>query len=167
MTKSLFSYAEEFGYINKENLNRATAYQQETKVSIHRALLDTKVLTEESLLDLYHDIYGYDLVQSIDSIIIHELILQFSRKRLLDLGMIPQYINDSMIILTCNPSGILLAEDYIKEITDYHGSFEHLLITESNLQKLINKSFGDAEPEFDIGFDIADTSYNHRNIGTW
>ena len=61
----LFQTALDKGYISSNQLQKVEEYRAETNVSDERALLDLKIVTEENLMKLYYDIYGYEMVTSI------------------------------------------------------------------------------------------------------
>jgi len=139
--KSFFQFALYNGYISEEQLRKAEEYKAETNVTDEKALLDTKILTEENLLKVYYEIYGYEIIQNTKNLEVDDLALKFKRKTLLDIGFIPVLIDNAIFVITSRPQNTLFAEDYIRETTNYKGSFTYALVTETNLRKLINKAF--------------------------
>jgi len=164
--KSIYDYAMELGYSNKERIEKAKAYQEETNVTPAKAMIDTKVVTEEILLDIFNDIYGFDMVKNISDVSINkEFALRFDVKQLIKLGMLPQYCNKTLKIITCNPASTLIIEDYVKETTGFCENIEYFLITESNLRRLINRTFDtDEQPMIDVETIeiIEDNSYRNN-----
>lgn len=159
--KSLFQFALDNEYISVNQLRKAEEYKAETNVTDEKALLDTKILTEENLLNVYHAIYGYEIRQNMKTIETDDFTLKCKYKTLLDIGFIPVLINNAIHIITSRPQSTLFAEDYIRETTSYKGSFTYELITETNLRKLINKAFHveNESIEFDA-FEIAEEAEN-------
>jgi type IV pilus assembly protein PilB len=137
----LFQTALDKGYISKEQLQQVEEYRVETNVSDERALLDLKIVTEENLMKLYHDIYGYEMISGIKNIEADAFTLKCRYKPLLDIGFMPVMKDNEVHIITAKPQNSLFAEDYIRETTNYKGGFTYSLITESNLRKLISKAF--------------------------
>ncbi|NLB81696.1 MAG: type II/IV secretion system protein [Clostridiaceae bacterium] len=137
----LFQTALGNGYITKDQLQQGEEYRAETNVSDERALLDLKILSEENLLKLYHDIYGHEIATNIKNIVADALTLKCRYKTLLDIGFMPVTRDSKVHIITAKPQNSLFAEDYIREATSYKGGFTYALITETNLKKLINKAF--------------------------
>ncbi|MCK9480111.1 MAG: hypothetical protein M0R40_11565, partial [Firmicutes bacterium] len=137
----LFQTALDKGYISKEQLQQVEEYRAETNVSDERALLDLKILTEDNLMKLYHDIYGYDMISSIKNIEADTFTLKCRYKTLLDISFIPIMKDNKVHIITAKPQNSLFAEDYIRETTNYKGGFTYSLITETSLRKLISRVF--------------------------
>lgn len=140
--KSLFECIKKLELADEIALAKAVVYQEESNVGPVKALLETKALTEEELLAVYHEMYGFDFIRNIKGVKINEFALRFNGKKLLELGMIPQLVNGIVRIITSNPAGALVMEDYISESTGYDGNFDYLLVSESNMRKLITKTFG-------------------------
>ncbi|MCK9479949.1 MAG: type II/IV secretion system protein [Firmicutes bacterium] len=137
----LFQTALDKGYISKEQLQQVEEYRAETNISDERALLDLKIVTEENLMKLYHDIYGYEMVINIKGIEADAFTLKCRYKTLLDIGFIPVMKDNKVHIITAKPQNSLFAEDYIRETTSYKGGFIYSLVTETNLKKLISRAF--------------------------
>ena len=148
---SLFECIKKLELTDETALAKAVEYQAETNVSPAKALLETKAVTEDGLLDVYHEMYNFNFIRSIKGVKIDSFALKCSGKKLLELGMIPQFVNGVVKLITSNPAGTLMMEDYIREETGYTGIFEYLLVSESNVKKLIAKTFGtEGKPDFDL-----------------
>lgn len=162
----LFQTALDKGYISSNQLQKVEEYRAETNVSDERALLDLKILTEENLMKLYHDIYGYEMATSIKNIEADAFTLKCRYKTLLDIGFMPVMKDNKVHIITAKPQNSLFAEDYIRETTNYKGGFIYFLMTEINLKKLISKVFNVENENMDLeNFELsADTSSNVYDV---
>ena len=140
MAKSLILTALSKGFITEEQREKAETYKQDAGVSDDVALRDTRILTEEKMLELYKVIYGYriNLDPEIEDT---EFQKQFKRHHLMSYGFIPIMKDKKIEILTAKPAELLYAEDIIRDRTGYKGSFDYCLITISSLISLVEMIF--------------------------
>lgn len=149
--KSLFECITKLGLADETAIAKAAFYQTETNAGPIKALLETKALTEDGLLQVYHEMYGYDFIRSVKGVHTDDFALKCSAKKLSQLNMLPQLAGSTVRIITSDPAGTLMMEDYIKEATGYQGAFHYLLASESNVKKLIAKTFGtEGKADFDL-----------------
>lgn len=140
MASRLFKAALRLHYLTEEQLEKAEAYRAETGVSEAAALRDSKLMTEEKMLELYAALYGYpteaEPEQPEDS-----LANNFTYTELYQIGFYPCRENGQIKILTTKPSELLYAEDMIRDKLGYRGGFCYVLITETALQRLLASAF--------------------------
>lgn len=148
MAKTLLQFTLDNGYISAEQLQKIEAYKSEANVTDERALLDMKMLTEDHLLNVYHSMYGYEVIQNIEP---DDFTLKCKYKPLLNIGFIPVTAKGGVLIITAKPHNTLLAEDYIRETTNYKGGFTYALITETNLRRAIDKTFHVESESVELG----------------
>ena len=72
-------------------------------------------------MKLYHDIYGYEMIDGIKNIEADAFTLKCRYKTLLDIGFIPVMKDNKVHIITAKPQNNLFTEDYIRETTSYKG----------------------------------------------
>ena len=59
MADTLLNAALKYGYITKEQKEKADVYKKETGANDETAVRDMKLISEETILDIYSKIYGY------------------------------------------------------------------------------------------------------------
>ena len=164
---SLLQTAAERGYITEDQYRKAEAYKAETGAADDVVFRDTKILSEEKVLELYSAIYGYP-VERDPEVSDGELAKRFSRQDLIKYGFFPVRDEQDILIYSAQPGDLLYAEDMIRDETGYRGVFQYGLITISALNNLIQEQFGTNTPvempEFEGGeifhaniYDISET----------
>lgn len=164
---SLLQTAAERGYITEDQYRKAEAYKVETGVADDVVFRDTKILSEEKVLELYNAIYGYP-VERDPEVSDGELSKRFSRQDLIKYGFFPVRDGQDILIYSAQPGDLLYAEDMIRDETGYRGVFQYGLVTNSALNNLIQEHFGTNTPvempEFEGGelfhaniYDISET----------
>lgn len=140
MARSLLFVALQKGYITEEQREKAENYRVESNVSEDTAIRDTKILTDEKIMELYAQIYRYksDADPEIED---DSLAKQFKLNQLLQTGFIPVQEEGRIKIFTSRPSELLYAEDIIRDKIAYKGRFEYVIITSASLFSLLEKIF--------------------------
>lgn len=158
--KTLMQFAFDAGYINEEQMEKAKEYKNDAEVSDEKALLDMKFINDATLLDIYHEIYGYEFAGDISGIRLGDFILKFKHNTLQKLGFVPLYANGQIIIITSKPQDTLFAEDYINETTGFKGTFKYLLMSETDLNRIINKAFNIEADTTDVeSIEVVESGY--------
>lgn len=158
--KTLMQFAFDAGYINEEQMEKAKEYKNDAEVSDEKALLDMKFINDATLLDIYHEIYGYEFAGDISGIRLGDFILKFKHNTLQKLGFVPLYANGQITIITSKPQDTLFAEDYINETTGFKGTFKYLLMSETDLNRIINKAFNIEADTTDVeSIEVVESGY--------
>lgn len=158
--KTLMQFAFDAGYINEEQMEKAKEYKNDAEVSDEKALLDMKFINDATLLDIYHEIYGYEFAGDISGIGLGDFILKFKHNTLQKLGFVPLYANGQITIITSKPQDTLFAEDYINETTGFKGTFKYLLMSETDLNRIINKAFNIEADTTDVeSIEVVESGY--------
>ncbi|OQB12873.1 MAG: Type II secretion system protein E [Firmicutes bacterium ADurb.Bin193] len=158
--KTLMQFAFDAGYINEEQMEKAKEYKNDAEVSDEKALLDMKFINDATLLDIYHEIYGYEFAGDISGIGLGDFILKFKHNTLQKLGFVPLYANGQITIITSKPQDTLFAEDYINEKTGFKGTFKYLLMSETDLNRIINKAFNIEADTTDVeSIEVVESGY--------
>ena len=136
MADTLLNAALKYGYITKEQKEKADVYKKETGANDETAVRDMKLISEETILDIYSKIYGYttEIEPEISDTGIAE---NFEYTNLLRYGFIPVREDKKMRLITSQPADLLYAEDLVRDKTGYRGSFEYSLVTASTLVSLL------------------------------
>lgn len=152
MANSIIENAYKYGYITDTQKKKAEEYKSEANTTEDSAIRDTKIMTEEKLLELYSVLYGYPVEENRESIS-EELAVSFKYADLYRYSFIPVYEGKNIKIISARPSELLYAEDIVRDKTGYRGRFTISLISSSDFMRLLEKFFrsGD-EPEeiFDV-----------------
>jgi len=155
MAVSLIKYAFETGIINTEQLKKAESYKKETGANDESVIKDMKLITEESLLKVYEQIYGYKAEPEPD-VSDMSLASQFKKRDLQRLEFFPVADGDKIILYNARPSELLFIEDFVRDKTGYKSRFSYVVTTEGAVESLIDKAFTDETASVDTAdFDIA------------
>lgn len=174
MADTLLNLALKYGYITKEQKEKADVYKKETDANDETAVRDMKLISEETILDIYSKIYGYttEIEPEISDTGIAE---SFEYTNLLRYGFIPVREDKKMRLITSQPADLLYAEDLVRDKTGYRGSFEYSLVTASALVSLLEGIFKEKVGKVDtselneVGIDVAnadiyDISQNDSSV---
>lgn len=174
MADTLLNAALKYGYITKEQKEKADVYKKETGANDETAVRDMKLISEETILDIYSKIYGYttEIEPEISDTGIAE---NFEYTNLLRYGFIPVREDKKMRLITSQPADLLYAEDLVRDKTGYRGSFEYSLVTASTLVSLLEGIFREKVGKVDtselneVGIDVAnadiyDISQNDSSV---
>lgn len=174
MADTLLNAALKYGYITKEQKEKADVYKKETGANDETAVRDMKLISEETILDIYSKIYGYttEIEPEISDTGIAE---NFEYTNLLRYGFIPVREDKKMHLITSQPADLLYAEDLVRDKTGYRGSFEYSLVTASTLVSLLEGIFKEKVGKVDtselneVGSDVAnadiyDISQNDSSV---
>ena len=137
MFNSLIENAYKYGYITEDQKKKADNYKKEAKTNDDTAMQETKVITDEKLLELYSLIYGYPVEDNTQGINF-DLASEFKYSDLSRYGFIPVYIEKGVKIISAKPAELLFAEDLVRDKTGYKRA-KISLIGQSTLQNLLEK----------------------------
>ncbi len=140
MANTLLKTALSKGYISESQLKKAEAYKAETGSSEEATIRDTKILSDERIMDLYSEIYHYPVGYNIE-MPDTELASQFKASELMRLGFYPERREDKIRLISSKPTELLFAEDIVRDKTGYKGSFTYILITETVLSHIVEDTF--------------------------
>ena len=150
MADTLLGRAYSEGYITREEKFKVDAYKHEMGVGDDVAIKDLKLMSEEKILDIYSDIYGYPK-DSEAELTDSSVAKMFQNKQLAQFSFVPDKNEDRITIIFSQPSNLLFCEDMVHEITGYQGRFDYLLTTQSQIQHILQTVFaGEKNGELDI-----------------
>ena len=161
MAESIFKAALRLGYIDEVQKAKAEKYKMETGLSEDSVIRDTKIISDETIVKLYSDVYHIPIGE-IKEIKDTSLMQRLNPKDMHRLFFFPVKEKEDIVIYTSLPSNLLYAEDLLKETFGFKGSFIHKLISLKGLNTYIAKVFegtGEVLEDFDIeGEDILNNS---------
>ncbi len=152
MANSLIENAYKYGYITDVQKKKAEDYKKEANVNDDTAIRETKIMTDNRLVELYSLIYGYPIEENIENIK-YDLASEFKYSDLLKYGFIPVYDGEKIRIISSKPADLLLAEDVVSDKTGYKGAGISL-ISQSNLHNLLEQVLRANNDDADEVFDV-------------
>lgn len=158
MAISIIKYAFETGAITEEQKNKAERYKKETGSSEETVIKDMKLISDERLIKIYSEIYGYK-AEFEPEIQDFALARQFKKKDLQRLGFFPVNAGNSIVLYTSEPSELLFVEDFVRDKTGYRSRFSYVITTDVSLHKLIDMAFKDEVAVDATDFDMQDNTF--------
>ena len=152
MANSLIENAYKYGYITDVQKKKAEDYKKEANVNDDTAIRETKIMTDNRLVELYSLIYGYPVEENIENIK-YDLASEFKYTDLLKYGFIPVCDGEKIRIISSKPADLLLAEDVVSDKTGYKGAAISL-ISQSNLHNLLEQVLRANNDDADEVFDV-------------
>lgn len=140
MANTLLSKAVEIGYISELQRENAEKYKRETGANDEIAIREMKLLSEDEVLDIYVMMYNYKK-ETEPEFTDDSFAKQFTYKHLSKHGFIPVRKDNTVKIMTAQPADLLYAEDLIRDITGYKGTFNYSLITQSAFVAMLDVLF--------------------------
>ena len=140
MANTLLSKAVEIGYISELQREKAEKYKRETGTNDEIAIREMKLLSEDEVLDIYVMMYNYKK-ETEPEFTDDSFAKQFTYKHLSKHGFIPVRKDNTVKIMTAQPADLLYAEDLIRDITGYKGTFNYSLITQSAFVAMLDVLF--------------------------
>ena len=140
MANTLLSKAFEIGYISGIQREKAERYKRETGANDETAIREMKLLSEDDVLDIYVMIYHYTK-ETESELSDDSFAKQFTYKQLTRYSFIPVKDEYTVKIMTSQPAELLYAEDLIRDVTGYKGTFNYSLITQSVFSAMVEGLF--------------------------
>lgn len=159
MVKSLIQAAFEFGYIDSVQKEKAERYKAETGQSDDSVIRDTKILSEEIIVKLYSKIYQMP-VETLADISDRSIAQKINVKELYRLSFFPVSYRDKIKIYTAQPANLIYAEDMLREVLGYRGSFFYAIVSLNELTSFIAEVFEKNNPEVLAEFETTDNVSN-------
>jgi len=140
VAKSLLNAAFELGYINQMQKEKAEKHKAETWQSDDSVIRETKILSEEALVKLYSTIYKMP-EENISDETDTSIAQKINVKELYRLSFFPVRMKDDIKIYTAQPANLIYAEDLLREVLGYRGSFFYAIVSLKELVSHIDTSF--------------------------
>lgn len=160
MAISLIKYSFDMGFITDEQRDKAERYKKETGASDETVVKDMKLMSDEKLLQIYKQMYGYkaELEPEVQDV---SLASQFKKRDLERLGFYPVNDENKIVLYNSQPSELLFIEDLVRDKTGYKSRFSYILTTDSAIHKLIDSAFRN-----DTSVDTAEFDIDGENLTT-
>ena len=155
MVKSLIQATFEFGYIDSVQKEKAERYKAETGQSDDSVIRDTKILSEEIIVKLYSKIYQMP-VETLADISDRSIAQKINVKELYRLYFFPVSYREKIKIYTAQPANLIYAEDMLREVLGYRGSFFYAIVSLNELTSFIAEVFEKNNPEVLAEFETTD-----------
>ena len=126
--QTIFESALELGYIDFVQKAKAEQYKEEYGLSDDTVIRETKILSDESIVKLYSDVYGIAKgeVEEVEDM---SLMQRLNPKEMRNLFFFPVKKEDKIVIYTALPSNLVYAEDMLREEFEYRDDFLYKVIS--------------------------------------
>lgn len=163
MAISLIKYSFDMGFITDEQRDKAERYKKETGASDETVVKDMKLVSDDKLLQIYKQMYGYkaELEPEVQDV---SLASQFKKRDLQRLGFYPVNDENKIVLYNSQPSELLFIEDLVRDKTGYKSRFSYVITTESAIHKLIDSAFREDSSVDASEFDIDGENLTSNNV---
>ncbi len=160
--QTIFEAALELGYIDFVQKAKAEQYKEEYGLSDDTVIRETKILSDESIVKLYSDVYGIAKgdVKEVEDM---SLMQRLNPKEMRNLFFFPVKKEEKIVIYTALPSNLVYAEDMLREEFEYRDDFLYKVISLKELNAFLSKAF-EGKNEILKNFNIEGETVKTENV---